>query len=44
MVIGSGSPCFDQETEMAHVQHVHVSDADTSLILGGRLAALLGSD
>jgi uncharacterized protein len=44
MVVGSGSPRFDQETEMARVQHVHVSDVDTSLILGGTRAALLRSD
>jgi uncharacterized protein len=44
MVFGSGSPLFDQETEMARVQHLHVSDADRSLILGGTLAALLRSD
>ena len=41
MVFGSASPRFDQE--MACVQHLHVSDADRSLILGGTLAALLRS-
>ncbi len=41
LVFGSGSPLFDQEIELARVQHLSLSPPDLTRVLGDNMAALL---
>lgn len=41
MVFGSGTPLFDQETELARVQHLNLAPDDKAHVLGGTMMNLL---